>query len=367
MAFLTGIGLATPPHSISRQSGAAMAKTLSCVEPDQHRTIDALYRRTRIDSRGSVLFGDQGNPEELREFYPPITAAGDGPTTECRSNRYAAEAPQLASSAAAEALDRAGCRGRQVTHLVVVSCTGFSAPGVDVALIKRLGLPRTTQRIVVGFMGCHAAVNGLRAATAIADSDASAVVLVVSVELCSLHYQYGFDPDRIVSGALFADGAAGVVVRGDRDAGSGDPAMRWIGSGSCLIDDSESEMTWRICNHGYEMTLSSRVPTLIEEQLPTYLSEFLGRHELTPADIGGWAVHPGGPRILSAVQTCMNLSDDQLATSHEVLKNHGNMSSATMLFIVQRFWQRGQAGPWLMLGFGPGLEIEVGLIGVDGR
>ena len=361
---ITGLGVATPDHGVGFDVASKMAQGLSCDLPSQHRTVAALYRRAKVKHRGSVLLDEQLDSGGIKDFYPATTGVNDrGPSTQKRSQRYTEEAPKLAHVAAASALTDAGCGGAEITHLVTVSCTGFTAPGVDIALIKSLGLPATTERIAVGFMGCHGSINGLRTAKAIAQSDAQAVVLMVSVELCSLHYQYGFDPDRIVSGALFADGAAAMVIRRqDHDDASSQIMPRLVATGSCLVADSEDEMTWKIGNHGYEMTLSSKVPQIINAQLRVYLDSFLRAHGETIDSIGGWAVHPGGPRILDAVQTGLSLPAGALDCSREVLSNHGNMSSATMPFIVSRFRAKQQPGPWLMLGFGPGLEIEVALL-----
>jgi predicted naringenin-chalcone synthase len=245
-----------------------------------------------------------------------------------------------------------------ITHLVVVTCTGFYAPGIDVELIEELGLNRETERIQVGFMGCHGAINGLRVARGLIAADPAARVLMVCVELCSLHYQYGWDTDRVVSNAIFADGSAAVVLCGSEQTDG--PEL--IATGSRLVEDSKEAMTWRIGDHGFEMTLSAEVPGLIEAKLHGFISDWLGKHGLRIEDVGGWDVHPGGPRILLAVENALGLPKESLTHSRTVLADHGNMSSATMLFIMRRFIDQAVPGPWVMLGFGPGLEIEVALV-----
>jgi predicted naringenin-chalcone synthase len=208
-------------------------------------------------------------------------------------------------------------------------------------------------------MGCHGAINGIRAGEGLVSANQGASVLICSVELCSLHYQYGHETDRIVSCALFADGAAAVVLGNDQSSsGIGDA----VASGSYLVPDSRDAMTWRIGDNGYVMTLSPQVPRLIEDHLAEFLSDWLADCGESISSVGGWAVHPGGMRILSAVESALDLDSDDLETSRGVLSDHGNMSSATMLFIIDRFVARNQPKPWLMLGFGPGLEIEVALI-----
>ena len=240
-----------------------------------------------------------------------------------------------------------------------VTCTGFNAPGIDIELIDRLGLPATTERVQVGFMGCHGAINGLRVADGLVAARPSSRVLMCCVELCSLHLQYGLDADSVVSNAIFADGASAMVL----ESGQAPIGLGTIqATGSCLVPESRDAMTWRIGDNGYAMTLSAQVPGLIEQELKGFLSEWLAKQGETIESIGGWAAHPGGARILSSVETALDLPEDALEVSRSVLSDHGNMSSATMLFILERFLARNQPKPWLMLGFGPGLEIEVALI-----
>lgn len=322
--------------------------------------VNALYRRTGIERRGSVLLEEDPGEKASHDFYPRAESPQDrGPSTRSRNDRYADEAPALATAAAKEALLRSGVAAEEITHLVTVSCTGFNSPGIDIALIDQLGLPVTTERVQVGFMGCHGAVNGLRAARGLLASSERAKVLLSSVELCSLHYQYGLDADQIVSNALFADGSGAVVLGA---GGNGQAPGTLKATGSCLVPESRDAMTWRIGDNGYEMTLSAQVPNLIEQYLEPFLTQWLSAEGESIESIGGWAVHPGGLRILSAVESSLRLEPDALSIPRAILKKHGNMSSATMLFILQRFESLQQPKPWLMLGFGPGLEIEVALI-----
>ncbi|MGB7329285.1 MAG: type III polyketide synthase [Rubripirellula sp.] len=369
---IRGMGIAIPRFRAGHRASANFADKMSCTTASQSRKVAALYRRTGIEHRGSVLLEENHDLEIVNEFYPPLASPEDrGPTTQQRSDRYALEAPQLATQASLKALESSGTTADQITHLVTVSCTGFSAPGVDIELIDRLGLPPTTQRVQVGFMGCHGAINGLRAASGLVAASPDANVLMCSVELCSLHYQYGYDPDRIVSGALFADGSAAVVLnRANTDATlsdvPNDSGFGSIGSvaatGSYLVADSRDAMTWLIGDSGFEMTLSAKVPGLIEKHLNSFMADWLAEQGETIDSIQGWAVHPGGSRILTAAETALKLDADALSVSRRVLSDHGNMSSATMLFILQRFAEQGRPKPWVMLGFGPGLEIEVALI-----
>lgn len=380
MAEILGIGTALPELRIDRDRATEYASTVSCTSPEERRKLSVLYRRTGIGNRGSVLLESGPGREVVQSFYPPAESASDrGPSTEDRNDRYAAEAPRLAVDAATRSLWEAGVDACEVTHLITVSCTGFRAPGVDIELIDGLGLPPGVERVQVGFMGCHAAINGLRVARGLIAAEPDARVLICCVELCSLHYQYGFDANRIVSGALFADGAGAMVLasgavssaengrltrasvagREDEFAATGD---RLVATGSYLVPDSRDAMTWRVGNHGFEMTLSAKVPELILNHLAEYMRAWLGRHGESIDAIGGWAVHPGGARILTAVEQSLGLAADALATPRRVLTEHGNMSSATMPIILDSFRRTAQEKPWVMLGFGPGLEVEVALI-----
>jgi len=360
-ARIIGLGISTPPHSIERERSLEFAQTMLYQPGKEARALPALYRMTSVQSRGSVLLlADTEDDVISQDFYADAECPNDrGPSTQCRTDRFAVEALPLASRACREALLDAKTDAETITHIVVVTCTGFYSPGLDVELIEELGLNAETQRVQVGFMGCHAAINGFRVARGLIAAEPDAKVLMVCVEICTVHYQYGWDPDRVVSNAIFADGAAAVVLSGD-GAAENHPAV--TSTGSCLVADSKEAMTWRIGNNGFAMTLSAEVPGLIEAKLRDYITGWLAKSGLTISDISGWAAHPGGPRILRAVENSLELPPTALAASRAVLSEHGNMSSATMLFILRRFLDSGVDRPWLMLGFGPGLEIEVALL-----
>jgi prepilin-type processing-associated H-X9-DG protein len=263
------------------------------------------------------------------------------------------------------AFHEAGLEPRDVTHLVTVSCTGFDAPGIDIELIDALGLRLTTQRVNVGYMGCHGAINGLRVAKGIAGDDPSAVVLLSATELCSLHYRFNWDDEGIIGNALFADGSAALVL-GNSDAARPRAAagsLRTIrATGSCLIPDSRQVMSWRVGDHGFEMKLTAEVAEKINTYLRPWISEWLGQYGYTVETVGSWAVHPGGPRILSAVEEALSLPREATRVSHQVLAELGNMSSPTVLFILDRLRQAEAKRPCVALGFGPGLYAEAALL-----
>lgn len=354
-----GLATAQPPFQLSRSEAVRMAEGLiggSC--PRSMRAVDGIYRRTHVDARSMVILdGDRGYDSVF--FYHPAANGDDrGPTTAMRMQQYVRDAVVLAEQAARQAIETSGVAHGDFTHLVTISCTGFNSPGVDIQLIERLGLPPTIARLNVGFMGCHAAINGLRAAMALAGTRPDARVLMCAVELCSLHYQYRWESDKTVANALFGDGAAALV--GAPTIGSnGRPCWKAVDTATRLLPpESRDAMTWIVGDHGFEMTLSPHVPEYIGQHLRGWLETWLARHDLTIDQIGSWAVHPGGPRVVDSVAETLDLPLDVMNISRQVLAECGNMSSPTVLFIVERLQQTGAPLPCVALAFGPGLTAE---------
>jgi predicted naringenin-chalcone synthase len=366
MSFvIQGLGTAVPPQAVDQAQAADAARIIACRDADQTAFVSGLYRHTGIDRRHMVHSGAalrdlrEGTARSGSPFLPG--EAGDrGPGTRERMRHYVEHSLPLALQASRRALERSGFDAAATSHLVTVSCTGFSAPGVDIGLVNALGLGPQTQRVHVGFMGCHGAVNGLRVAQALGAADAGARVLLCAVELCSLHYFYGWDPKRLVANALFADGAA--ALAGCWDARPPPDAWLVAATGSYLFPGTAYGMTWDIGDHGFEMTLSTRVPGLIAEHLRPWLEGWLRRQGLDIATVGSWAIHPGGPRILSAVEEGLRLQPESLGDSRGVLAEFGNMSSPTVLFILERLRARQAPRPCVVLAFGPGLVVEGALL-----
>jgi len=428
---ILGLGTSQPPTGLNQRQAVDMALGRCCTTDRHARLLPSLYRRTGVQTRRAVALAcditdlpdalpdpdpdarlngrhvpvpdpgalpDPADPdaapaatststttptdEQAFRFYPLPADDGDrGPSTAARMKRYAQLASPLAAEAARCALADAALPPTDITHLVTCSCTGFHAPGVDVALVKTLNLPPSVGRTHVGFMGCHGAFNALAVARHAALANPRARVLVVAVELCSLHFGYGFDPQQVVANALFADGAAALVLAGDdspnpdpnpdpspqtRNADAPDHARRTprlVDAASRLFQDCEDAMTWIIGDHGFRMTLEATVPALIQQQLADWLVPWLAQHDLDLQHVGGWAIHPGGPRILDAVADALQLHPHAANHARAVLRDAGNMSSATILFILQRMIQDPQTRrPIVALGFGPGLIGEAMLI-----
>jgi predicted naringenin-chalcone synthase len=362
---ILGMGTAVPATIFDQVEGLKIAKSLCCRTEEQTTWLPAMYHGTGIDKRHMVLprplVDDvlHGTKESASIFLPSGEANDSGPTTGQRMEVYAREAAPLAARAARQALARSGVAATGITHLVTVSCSGFYAPGVDCELVHALGLPPTVERTHLGFMGCHGSLNGLRVARAFGSADPQACVLLCAFELCSLHYHYGWDPGKVIANAIFADGAAALV--GVSNASGPPKAWQLIATGSRLFPDTASAMTWTIGDHGFVMSLSRKVPGLIHDHLRPWLADWLGQHGLKLEDVASWAVHPGGPRILAAVEESLGLSRQQTEAAHAVFAAYGNMSSPTVLFILDQLRASQAPRPCVALGFGPGLTAEVAL------
>jgi len=381
---LLAIGTALPPGLFPQKEAFSFAKTYNCTSEREERILQRLYQRTFIDTRSTIFSPPR---EAMSYFYSPARQPGTG----ARMQRYEEEVGPLALRAAQKALGRANLEPTQISNLVTVSCTGFFAPGMDTQLIEGLALDRQVSRTHVGFMGCHGAMNGLRAASALAKESRS-ISLVVAAELCSLHFQYGQKTDSLLANALFADGAAAAILSAESDnteesmlaetlgregwktdqtnrglngteksqEKSGDYSL--MASGSYVLPDSRDAMTWKISDDGFVMTLGAQVPDLIKDNLSPWVNQWLAKYDLDVESVASWAVHPGGPRILDAAQAGLNLNAQALAASRHIFSNLGNMSSPTILFIIERMIAENAPTPLVALAFGPGLTVEAALI-----
>ena len=362
MTFLiSGLGTAVPRELIMQDDAARLAIELAGASCTHAPAMQTLYRKTGVQKRHSALITTSTNGQPATQsFFPVATAPTDrGPTTQTRMREYESAALDLATQAAVAAMKNSGTSSNQIADLVTVSCTGFHAPGVDIGLIDRLSLKRDVTRTHIGYMGCHGALNGLRIASALSRAHTGSKVLVCCVELCSLHHQYDADAQQMVANALFSDGAAAVV-----GCSSDNNSAPWqlIDQFSCVLPDTTDLMSWRIGDHGFVMRLSPHVPHVIEQTLRPWLAEHLSRHSLHVDDIRSWAIHPGGPRILTSCADSLVIDHAFLEPSRRVLADFGNMSSPTVLFIIDELRARADSLPCVALAFGPGLTIEAALL-----
>ena len=346
-AHINAVGIASPPHDVHERFVDYAAESLE--QPRERALFRRMAARSGIARRRSV-FAPDDHPERIETtgFY----RRNGFPATAARMQRFAAEAPALAIAAVEDLTERLGpsCLSG-LTHLITVTCTGFTAPGIDVALIRRFGLPADVERTQVGFMGCNAALNGMKLARHILRSDARARVLVLNLELCSLHLQTPRSVDQALMFLLFADGAAATLVTAE----SFGLALERFSQ--AILPETEAEITWGIGDQGFDMHLSGAVPRHIAKHLPGHVAGLLGQTAVESVDL--WAVHPGGRTVLDAVQASLGLPEEKLAVSRGVLNDHGNMSSVTVPFILRRILEEGGRGrSGVALGFGPGLGIE---------
>lgn len=343
IACINAIGTAVPGHDIHH---AFIAWARERVEDGRLRTLfDRMAARSGISHRWSVLPDDR-SPVDPGGFYadpvPPGTAA--------RMTLYAEHAPALALAAIEELGARADLSG--ITHLVVASCTGFVAPGIDQIIAARMGLAASVERLLVGFMGCYAAVAALRSAHHIVRSDPHAKVLVVTVELSSLHLTDTPEIEALLAMLQFGDGAAAALVTAKQAGFTIDTPF------AATLPESANLITWTIGDQGFAMHLSGEVPARISHALaaPELVRTMTGG--LPPADIDGWAVHAGGRSILDSVEKGLGLAPDALADSRAVLDAFGNMSSATLMFVLARMLKGPSVRHGVALAFGPGLAAE---------
>ena len=362
-ARIVSIGTAVPATRIRQDDVRALFAAQDGVDRLTRRRIQAVFDASAIEQRHTVL-ADLATPPGPRAAGAPAFVDAEGrllsPTTGTRNDLYIATAPALSAEAAREALRDGGVEPSAVTHVVTVSCTGLFAPGPDYRLVRDLGLSPTVERCHLGFIGCAAALPALRVATALAATRPDAVVLVVCTELCSLHVRASDDPQQIVAASVFADGAAAAIVTAAPAVGR-PGGLELERFGTALTDEGETDMVWTIGDNGFEMVLSAEVPRIIGREIQGAVARFLGDDGVPDV----WAVHPGGRSVLDRVETGLALAPGALAASRGVLRDYGNMSSATILFILAALLADDEIGDGARvagLAFGPGLTVESALM-----
>lgn len=376
---IVATGTALPPHAYERAEVLDLIRRWIGGERRTDRLLERVYAASGIDRRWSVL--DDLRPSRTGTLFLDGDGAFRSPSTRERNDRYIAEAPPLAERAARSAMARlAGLASDQVTHLITVSCTGFHAPGTDDHLVRALGLPSSTERYHLGFMGCYAAFPALRMANAFCRADPGAVVLIVAVELCTLHLAPTRAVDSILATSVFGDGAAAAVVSSRELEGEQRP-LELLATSTTLTLGGRQDMAWTIGDHGFDMVLSSYVPRVLEAEIASALAPLLERGGVTQDDVARWAVHPGGRAILDKVAIGLGLDEHALGVSRDVLAETGNMSSATILFVLERLTTAPEGGPtptggWTQdrraeageliasFAFGPGLTVDSALFRV---
>lgn len=325
------------------------------MNPEERQRLFTLYRATGISKRYSVL-EDFGLERGEYKFFPNTPDMEPFPTVATRMELYRKEAIKLAANAVKDCITES--QYESVTHLITVSCTGMYAPGIDLDLVEHLGLNSTTKRTCINYMGCYAAFNALKIADNICRSDQDAKVLIVCVELCTIHYQKSKDWDHLLSNAIFSDGAAAVLMENTSSTNVGlCPEVFHCD----IVFQGKRDMAWQISNFGFEMTLSSYVPSMIEGGISKLTYGALQKANINMDEISFFAIHPGGKKIIEAVEDALDIPKDKTSHSHMVLREYGNMSSPSILFVLKKILDRGidlQGKKIMAFAFGPGLTIE---------
>ena len=327
------------------------------VEKDAVRKLRFLYQQSGIDTRYSVI-PDYSRPIGSWKFYPPTENLEPFPSLELRMRWYAEYAAPLSMEAIRRCLE-GKIDAREITHLITVSCTGMSAPGLDLELVEALKLSPTVFRTSVNFMGCYAAVHALKLAHALAGSTPGSKILIVCTELCTLHFQQEPTMDNMLSSLLFADGSAAALIVGDDHPGKGLKLKHFY---SEIVSKGKKDMSWDLSSTGFRMGLSNYVTDLIRADFGDLVEHALEKGGVRRQQIDHWCIHPGGRKILDAIHTSLSFSNGHLDPSYEILQQYGNMSSPTILFVLQRIMNNlSDSQSSCIFGrtaFGPGLTME---------
>lgn len=367
MSFVTSIGTANPPHLLNQSAIADFMIHAMGLGADDARKLRVLFRASGIETRYSVL-DDYARVSDFH-FFENSENLEPFPSTRRRLELYRRHALALSLDAAHQCLAAIpGLRRDAITHLIVVSCTGMYAPGLDIDLVKALGLNTSIERTCINFMGCYAAFNGLRLAAAACAQRPDAHVLVICTELCTIHFQKENNEDNMLANALFADGAAAALVEPASRRGISLRMEEFHGE---LATEGEHDMTWTVGDFGFEMRLSTYVPEIIRTGIRSLTRALLAKIHRDLSEVSYYAIHPGGKKILEAIEAELGITREQNRAAYEVLRQFGNMSSPTVLFVLQHLWRTltpaDEGKRILSFAFGPGLTLEAALFQVAFR
>lgn len=352
---IVAIGTSNPGEAIPQAKIGEFMSMAHGLGPVEKRKLQFVYRISGIESRFSVLSDFHfKNPEEFA-FFPKNKSLEPFPSTKKRMEVFREMAPGLAQNAIVKCLEESEVEAREVTHLILVSCTGMYAPGVEMEIIAKMGFTNTIERYAIHFMGCYAAFNGIKLADRILKSQTDAKVLVLAVELCTIHFQKVYNEDNLLANALFGDGAAALMMMQSTHG------LKIKDYQSQIFSDGDEDMAWNIGDHGFEMKLTKYVPELLDTGIQFLREKLENRFFLDK--IKHFAIHPGGTQILKKVEQALGIPWEQNRHAHHVLKSFGNMSSVSILFVFAAILQDPSvSGDVLSMGFGPGLTMETLLI-----
>ncbi|MCW9707442.1 type III polyketide synthase [Aliifodinibius sp. 1BSP15-2V2] len=360
-AYIHNIATVVPERSYRQDFLREQMKKYIGQRDISRHIIHRIYAKSGIKKRHTVIddFRANGDP---RVFFQQDGSLST-PSTGKRNQLYIEKAKPLWVKTARKTIEEnPSVNKTDITHIITVSCTGFFAPEPGFEIIKELNLSSSTERFHLGFMGCFAAFPAMKMAQSFCAAQPDANVLIVCLELCTLHLQNSEATDHLISASVFADGAAGLIVSARQPVKR---ALKLEHFSTTIAEETEEDMAWTIGDTGFEMVLSSYVPDLIKSNLSDAIQPLLEAYHISLADINRWAVHPGGRAILDKVHQSCNLQPEQLAASRKVLANYGNMSSATILFVLKELLdstEENNKTTTLALAFGPGLTIESALL-----
>lgn len=359
--FIHDIATSVPPFSSDQQHIREVMKKHVGSDRKTKSIIHRIYTQSGIEKRHSVVQDFEPNKHGQLFFNGQVKTE---PGTAARNQVYEEESRKLFTDVGRKLLaNNAHISSDEITHVITVSCTGFYAPGPDYDLVKALELSPSTERFHIGFMGCYAAFPAMKMARSFCIADSDAVVLLVTAELCSLHFQFKNDTDNLLSGSVFADGAAGMIISSKPPKKQSFEIQQFASS---LVSKGEKDMAWTIGDSGFNMVLSTYVPDIIKENLESVVKPLYNSYNLRNEDIDYWALHPGGRSILDKIEDSLKLNPEQISASRSVLAEFGNMSSATVLFVLKKLLDSdlSEGQHILPMAFGPGLTIESGLLKV---
>ncbi len=363
-AYIHNIATVVPEQSYKQSFLRDRMKEYITDEDTKKRIIHRIYSNSGINKRHTVIndFNSNGDPR----FFFNKDGSLNKPSTGKRNDIYAEKAKRLFVDTAGKTIEEhPSIDTDDITHIITASCTGFFAPEPGFEIIKKLGLSPATQRYHLGFMGCFAAFPAMKMAKSFCESNPDANVLIVCLELCSIHLQASGNTDNLISASVFADGSAGLLVSSSKPETKGYKLNQFSTS---IAKESEKDMAWTIGDTGFDMVLSTYVPNIIQSNMAGAIQPLFEDYDLTHQRIRHWAIHPGGRAILDKIQQSFDLAENQLQSSRNILANYGNMSSATILFVLADLLESSanDAESVLAMAFGPGLTIESGLLNIVG-
>ena len=364
MSKITSIATANPPYGHSQDALFAFADKVYSRDATESRKLKFVYRQSGIDSRYSVL-KDFGLPAAERTFFSTSEDLEPFPTLEQRMACFNETSVGLSTHCIEDCLD-GKLEPAAITHLITVSCTGMSAPGLDLQIMEAMNLSPNLHRTSVNFMGCYAAIHALKLADAFCHSAETVNVVVVCTELCTLHFQKEITHNNIMSSLLFSDGCAAMLIQ-NNTRHKGFTLQNFF---SEVSFKGKTDMSWELSSKGFLMTLTVYVPELIKEDFDGLVSRALQDAGKTKDDVTHWCIHPGGKKILQVIEESLGLEADDLHHSYDILREFGNMSSASIVFVLQQIWRelvntQTETARVFGAAFGPGLTMETFLATYD--